>query len=199
MMQNGYNNPGEMPPSYFNNPMQRPGDTRRNNTLPIVLAVVSGVVILAIIGAICFFHYLDKTKISDNALEAAATQAVDTRNIQATAPSAPNAKIGNEVASMGWHEGTNELNGSFYYKGATYGFTITVNYSNGALSNARYRAHGQSGVAKISTARLLNNGTTLEFNGGTDTYTSINVSYSNGSYKGSMVRGDHNGTCTITL
>lgn len=199
-------------------PKQQPQGGKSN--LPVVLTIVGGVIVLAIIGAICFF------KAMDNKEEKAPEQPAKTETVTVITQAAPTAedvaptaedpapvkekkekpKVDNSFdtshASMiGWRNGKNVLIGDFHFQGADYGFTVTVNYNNGRLSNPRYEAHGYGGTSSLSSARLSDDGETIILEGkasGTKTYIKASMGEGNEFY-GKMVRGTHSGTCSMNL
>lgn len=97
--------------------------------------------------------------------------------------------------------GMNVFYGDFLYKGANYGFTLTFNYSasTGRVSNIYYEADGYGAGSKVASGKVTSDGMTLIIEGkASGTYTLIKASASgSGTLKGKMVRGTHNGTCTM--
>ena len=103
-------------------------------------------------------------------------------------------------AYSAFNDGYNVLTGSFYYQGATYGFTVSFNYDTdtGRVSNAVYYAdYNTSGAKnKINSMTISTNEKSVSIKG---PGLSIKASGSPGSYSGSMTRGKHSGTCSMWL
>lgn len=101
------------------------------------------------------------------------------------------------------HNGKNVMFGSFLYNGANYGFTLSFNYSSatGKISDIIYEADGYGNGSKISSGKLTSDGTTLIIEGkASGTYTYIKATVKRrGVMKGKMIRGTHNGSCTLTI
>ena len=99
-----------------------------------------------------------------------------------------------------FEDGYNVLYGSFNYKGAEYGFTVSFNYntSTGKVRNAVYYADYNTSGAKnpINSMIISANEKSITISG---PKLSIKASGSGGYYSGKMTRGDHSGTCTMSL
>jgi len=103
-----------------------------------------------------------------------------------------------------WREGHNKLIGTFIYEGAKYGFTLTLDYSSatGRVTNTTFEAHSYGGASRIKTAVLSGDGTVLNVSGtasGTKTVIDVKAAPGSPTFTGTMTRGDHNGSCTLTL
>lgn len=114
------------------------------------------------------------------------------------APSVSQVNNRGRVFNNGW----NDLNGSFYYKGASYGFVISFYYdtSKGAVTNATYKATGYGGggaVSKISAMSVSPNEDFIKITGKSLQINASSKGY--GQYSGSMTRGSHSGTCSMSI
>lgn len=98
----------------------------------------------------------------------------------------------------GLKSGRNKLKGTFYFKGAEYGFTINLSYdaTSGIISDATYEADGYAGVSKLGDVRYDGNTITVET---PKTYIRARSTGDGDTYEGEMTRGDHRGTCRISL
>lgn len=107
------------------------------------------------------------------------------------------------TANNGIRNGRNVMFGTFLYKGTDYGFTLSFNYSSasGKISNIVYEADGYGKGSRIASGKLTSDGSTLIIEGtASGTYTYIKASVKRkGIFKGKMIRGTHNGSCTLVL
>lgn len=164
---------------------------------------------VAIIAAVvCFFIYTKSN--SDNA---AATEQVVVKEmpeaeeipVETEEPAQAELPAPAPSAAPGvLHDGYNAFAGTFNYKGAKYGFTVTFNYdaATGSAYGATYEADGYGGVSRLTSVSVSPDGTGITLRGGASgSGTDIRVSAAPGSsrYSGSMTRGTHVGTCTMTL
>ncbi|MCM1320332.1 MAG: hypothetical protein NC217_08140 [Muribaculaceae bacterium] len=107
-----------------------------------------------------------------------------------------------EEASSVFHDGANYFNGTFNYKGSKYGFTVTFLYD--AIThnayNATYEADGYGSVSDLNIS-ISNGGMNILLTGVTSgANTVIDVRSNDGAiWSGTMVKGDHDGTCRMTL
>lgn len=98
-------------------------------------------------------------------------------------------------------DGYNSMSGSFHFQGADYGFIITFNYNSrtGKVSGASYEATGYGGGGsknKINSMTITNDRSISIKGPGL----SIKASGSgNGYFSGSMTRGNHTGTCSLSI
>ena len=119
------------------------------------------------------------------------------RKLESKPAPAPEPRYRSTVFSDGY----NVLNGSFNYQGAEYGFIVTFNYDSatGKVSNAMYEATGYGGGGaknKINSMTISNDDRKISITG---PGLKISASGSNGYYSGSMKRGTHGGTCTMSI
>lgn len=103
-----------------------------------------------------------------------------------------------------WKDGRNILSGTFIFQGARYGFTVTLNYSSGTgrATDVTYEAAGYGEVSKLSSATISSDGTVLYIRGtasGSTCEISATAHAGSRTFSGDMTRGDHVGTCTMTL
>lgn len=89
------------------------------------------------------------------------------------------------------------LNGTFYYDGGTYPFTLSFSYNNatGAATSPEYKASGSSLTPKITDITYTGDHITVT---GPETYIEASGSPESG-FSGEMRRVDHYGTCELTL
>lgn len=199
-------------------PSNSPQPSRDNNNVKII--VIGVVAVVAIIGAVaCFFFYVNSTKNEPVQLEQTSTEEVVAQEV-----ATPVDRQQQEPASVDDHpistepvytpsaassvdvlnDGRNVFAGTFNYKGAKYGFSITFRYDpiTGIASDATYEADGYGGVSKLRAVEVSDDQTSIILSGkasGTDTYISVTAAPGSRRYSGSMTRGTHDGTCTMTL
>ena len=116
----------------------------------------------------------------------------------------PEEEAAPEPGAPVWHNGRNVLIGTFNFDGNKYGFTVTLNYSEstGRASDCTFEAHGYGGVSKISTAVISDDGTSLYVKGtasGSEALITASAPEGSSTFTGFMKRGDHEGSCTLTL
>ena len=98
-------------------------------------------------------------------------------------------------------DGENNLSGIFYFDGAQYGFTISLNLDKktNVLNNAFYKPDGYLKPAEIEQAIISDS--SLVFSGLTfNTELYINaIKTAPDTFEGKMVRGKNNGSCRISI
>ena len=153
----------------------------------MIVAIIIGIAVLALLGFIAYMFYSARND-SDHSSETV------TGYEQSVSP----------ISQTGWREGLNTLRGTFYYNGATYGFSIKIDYaaSRNIIRTVKY-APDNTGVYSDLTGQLYLSQyqTQLTING-TAANVDIDIRVSGdpatGTYQGEMLRGDHYGSCTIT-
>lgn len=106
-------------------------------------------------------------------------------------------KTSKKSSNSYFNDGYNKLEGKFNYQGSDYGFSVSFDYdtSTHIVTNAIYKTVNGAGM-KISSMRISSNERTLSIYGNK---LEIEATGSPGSYSGDMIRGDHIGTCRLTL
>ena len=143
---------------------------------------------LSVATAFCFC--LTPGSIASESNASASSEAVSQSEAQATYRGA--------VFRHGW----NNLYGNFYYKGASYGFVINFFYNtnNGRVTNATYKATGYGGggsKSKITSMTISYDEDVINISGGSLRINASARGY--GQYSGSMTRGSHRGTCSMSI
>lgn len=183
---NGYNG------NYNNN---SPQNNNSNKTL--IFGIVTGVLLCGIIVLIIL---LVNRSGSD-----AVTQKVDTvkvvevKEVREIEQLSPNSSQASTVYDSGpLHSGYNVLNGTFNFNGSSFGFTLSFNYdpATGRASGGKYSPQGYSGTTNVSVS-VSDGGNSIT---ATSKNTNINVSSSGGGiYSGWMQRGNHSGSCSLSV
>lgn len=192
--------PSSYSPNTWGQPAPQPSGSSKN-----VLLIILGAVSLISITALITFLIMWKSDSNDVNSEPAQTpletysqpEVIATDSTYTSAYSSQPNTLG-----PGWAEGKNLLSGTFSYNGSNYGFNMTVELSNGNITQISYSASGSGAVTKISgTRQLTDDGHHLYIDGvdssGYYTYIDAYLDSSGNAFTGNMTRGDHNGTCSI--
>ena len=186
--QRGPAQPGYNPSNRPVQPQRINNSRRQGGNALMIVAIIIGIAVLALLGFIAYMFYSARND-TDHQSETV------TRYEQSVSP----------ISQTGWREGLNTLHGTFYYNGATYGFSIKIDYdaSRNIIRTVKY-APDNTGVYSDLTGQLYlsPDQTQLTINGtagNVDTDIRVSGDPSTGTYQGEMLRGDHYGSCTITL
>lgn len=206
------NAPGQ--PPYSGQPGNYPqpgGDSKpQSNTIRIVIIIGVVVIVLAAlgIGGFILFNQLNKPEkvelvdenFNDNTYEvehkAPASDAAEASEKQP----APKKTKAASNSVYDWSNGKQVLSGDFIWEGSRYPFEITFNYYDGDISNVTFEAMGYGGVSSVSYGSVSADGSTLTFKGkASGTSLNITASWDSSSqtFSGSMIRGDHYGSCEM--
>lgn len=181
---NGYNNGFNQPP-------------RPNNSSRTLLIGIGAAIALCLIVVLVIFLIGQNKKLDALQKQVTDQEQVDKKSDKKSDDKAEKRSKKKEYGVFS--EGNNTFAGTFNYAGADYGFKVRFKYdpSTNTASNVKYEADGYDGTIKMSSMDISSDGSEITIMG-KSTY--IDVSGSpDGTYSGTMRRGNHDGTCTMRI
>lgn len=182
----------------FGQPPRKSGSPSK----PVIIGVIAGLVVCGIIWLVVYLVGQNRkmAEMERQLEESRQKEAVEAKPAyEAASEAAVDETPAADYYDGPLNSGSNVFHGYFNYAGSSYGFTVRFNYdpSTNRASGGTYDPDDYNGRKKLSGVSVSDDGRKLVITGNS---TYIEVASDGGdTYSGFMRRGDHQGSCSMTL